>query len=292
MSMVSPANYLLIDGVLRPNALTSLCHFDEPLEIQPLYLGTRWAELNDLGPLLVSFRGSSDLINEACQSAAQQPDACLLHSLAPMSVVATHLRRFIAAPDALGGNGLLRFADPLVARYWLSSYQGAHRDAVLGPIEAWHVPENRHSWEPVESTAWRSIFRAAAPPEWVDTFARLGETQLNALDQAARWRFMERLHQRLEQSHPQHLARIDKSQLTQWFHERLDEAQAWGLSSERSLAIWVEYSLRWGDGFTLRRSEPYQNWLASTPEAPKLSPEQRIQQMDSDCLAIELNKEV
>ncbi|WP_347928700.1 DUF4123 domain-containing protein [Pseudomonas helvetica] len=292
MNNVSQANFLLIDGVLRPDAITHLYQRSEPLEIEPLYIGTRWQELHDLGPILVSLRGSSDLISETLQNAIQPADSSLLYSLAPMNIVAGHLRRFIAPPDVLGSNALLRFADPLVARYWLGSYQGAHLDAMLGPIEAWHVPENQHSWELAGSSEWRSIFRAASPPEWVDAYAQLGEIQLSALDQAARWRFMERLNQSFERRHPQLLAQLDTSTRTQWFNKRLDEADAWGLSSERSLAIWVEYTLRWGEGFTLHPNTPYQHWLARTPKALKLSPELRIQQMDDDCLDVEMIKEV
>ena len=291
MNSAPQANYLLIDGVLRPDALASLYALAEPVEIEPLYLGTRWTELKHLGPLLVAIDGSSSLIHETWQRAARQADASLLYSPAPTIAVADHLRRFIAPADVLGSKGLLRFADPLVARYWLGSYQGAHRDAVLGPIQAWHLPHNPHTWERAESVQWHTIERTAPPPEWMDEYARLGEAQLHALDQAARWRFMERLHRRFEQDHPQHLACIDNGQLSRWFDERLDEAQAWGLASERSLAIWVEYSLRWGEGFTLRPQTPYQHWLARTPEALKLAPELRIQHMDRQCLHLDLNKD-
>ncbi|MDD2050812.1 DUF4123 domain-containing protein [Pseudomonas putida] len=291
MNSVSQANYLLIDGVLRPDALASLYSLAEPIEIEPLYLATRWTELKHLGPLLVAVHGPSNLIDETYQRAARQADASLLSSPAPTIAVADHLRRFIAPDDVLGSKGLLRFADPLVARYWLGSYQGAQRDAVLGPIQAWHLPPNPHTWERAEPVEWHTIERTAPPPEWVDEYARLGEAQLHALDQAARWRFMERLHRRFEQDHPQHLAHIDKSQLSRWFDDRLDEAQAWGLVSEQSLAIWVEYSLRWGEGFTERPQTPYQHWLARTPEARKLAPELRIQHMDKQCLHLDLNKD-
>lgn len=290
MNNVSQANFLLIDGVLRPDAIVQLYQRGEPLEIEPLYIGTRWKELHDLGPILVSLRGSSNLINETYQNAIQQADASLLYSRAPMQLIADHLRRFIAPPDVLGGNGLLRFADPLVARYWLDSYKGDHLDAILGPIEAWHMPESQHSWESSKPFGWRSFVRTNSVPERVDD--QLGEAQLNALDQAARWRFTERLNRSFERSHPQFLAQHDSRIRTQWFDRRLDEADAWGLSSERSLAIWVEYSLRWGDEFTLRPDGPYQHWLADTPDALKLAPELRIQQMDNDCLDIEINKEV
>ncbi|MFQ6573431.1 DUF4123 domain-containing protein [Pseudomonas sp. UM16] len=292
MSSVPQANYLLIDGVLRANALASLYALAEPIEIEPLYQGTRWMALKELGPILVAVQGSSDLIQATWQRSAQQADASLLYSPAPIIVVADHLRRFIAPSDVRGSKGLLRFADPLVTRYWLNSYQGEHRDAVLGPIHSWHLPQNSHAWAIDQPPEWRTFTRTAPPPEWVEGDAQLGEAQINALNQAARWRFMERLHHRFEHSHPQHLARIDRSQLSQWFDDRLDEGQAWGLCSERSLAIWVECSLRWGDGFTNNPDAPYQRWLARTPDALKLAPELRIQHMDNACLHLDVNKDV
>ncbi len=291
MSSSSSANYLLVDGVLRPDALTALTQLDASLEIEPLYLGTPWAELRDLGPILVAINNSPNLIDETLRSKSWQSDATLLESDASFSEVAEHLRRFIAPPDVLGGNGLLRFADPLITRYWLDSYQDAQLDAVLGPINSWYVPENPHSWELSQVPVWRNFFRVTAHAEWIDVLGKLGEEQLTALEQAGRWRFMEQLYQSFEQSHPQHLARIGEKHLSQWFNDRLNQAQDWGLSSERSLAIWVEYSLRWGDDFTSRPDDPYQQWLARTPDAHRLAPEIRIQQMDDGCLDIELNKE-
>lgn len=291
MSYPSNANFLLIDGVLRPDAIPSLYQLGEPLEIEPLYLGTRWAELKDLGPILVKPSGSTSLLTRTYQNADQQIDASLLFSRAPISIVADHLRRFIAPSDVLGGNGMLRFADPLVTRHWLGSYQGEHLDAILGPIESWSMPEELHSWGATTSAQWVS-FQRKSPTSWKDNYALLGQPQLDALAQAARWQFIERLHDNFEQYHPRPLSTLDESIRTEWFSQRLDEAQAWGLSSERSLAIWVEYNLRWGAGFSESPKGPYQDWLARTPEAPRLAPEIRIQQMDNDCLDIEINKEV
>lgn len=291
MNNAPHANFVLMDGGLRPGAIKQLYQRSEPLEVIPLYIGTRWQALQDLGPLLVALQGSSSLIHDIRQRAFEQADASLFYSRASMYAIAEHLRRFIAPPDVLGGHGLLRFADPLVTRSWLGSYQREHLDAVMGPIEAWYIPEIPHTWEPAQPFEWRSVLRAATPPEWVKAYAQLGEAQLTALDQAARWRFMERLNRRLEHNHPALMATLDRRTRTQWFEQRLDEADAWGLSSERSLAIWTEYSLRWGPGFTSRPNSPYQQWLADTPEALKRAPELRIQQMDNDCLTIEITEE-
>ena len=292
MSAITQANYVLVDGVLRPDALAKLHQRGEPLEVEPLYSGTRWEALHDLGPLLVWLRGPTNLARETFENATHPPDASLLYSPAPIKAVADHLRRFLAPAHALGGKSLLRFADPLIARYWLGSYEGAHLDAVLGPIAAWHVPESPHTWAQDRPCHWQSFLRAAPAPEWAETHAQLGQAQLRALEHAARWQFMERLYSDLRQSLPQQLASIDNSQLTQWLQDRLDEAQAWGLVSEHSLVIWIEYSLRWGDGFAIRPDGPYQRWLDCTPNALNLAPEVRIQHMDDHCLRIEMTKEV
>lgn len=292
MSTLSHANYLLIDGVLRANAIADLHQLGEPLEIHPLYLSTRWAELNQLGPLLVSLPRSSTLIDSTLQRQAGHADASLFYSPEPISTVADHLRRFIAPTDVHGGKGLLRFADPLVTRYWLGSYSDKPLDGVLGPIETWFTPEFAHAWERTGPLEWRSFSRTAPALEWHESYAGLGEAQLAALTQAARWRFVERLHRSFAQSQAEHLARINKNQLSQWYEERLNDAQAWGLISERSLAIWIEYSLRWGTEFAVAPSTPYQQWLSQTPAFAKLAPEMRIQQMDNDCWNLNLNKDV
>lgn len=292
MNTTPQANFLLIDGVLRPDAIARLYLQDEPLDIAPLYLGTRWSDLHDLGPILVGVQAGSRLLGKILKQTIAPPDTCLLYSRAPLNAVANHLRRFLAPPDALGSSGLLRFADPLVARHWLGSYQGAHLDGVLGPIETWHVPDLRHRWEPVAPGAWQRFVRAALPLEGGETPVHLGDRQLAALEHAARWRFTERLYDSFVQSHAEHLGRIDHRQLARWFDACLDEAHAWGLVSERSLAVWVEHSLRWGAGFIGRADGPYQQWLARTPDALKLPPERRLQQMDNACLVVEMNKEV
>lgn len=285
------ANFLLLDGVLWPNAIARLQQGGEPLHIEPLYSGTRWKALQDVGPILVSLQSSSNPAGEAYQKLAQLADASLLYSPASIETVADHLRRFIAPPDALGATSLLRFADPLVAGHWLSSYRGMHLDAVLGPIEAWHVPNHSHTWAPGEPSPWQRFSRAGAALQWAEDNAKLGQAQLKALEQAARWQFIEQLYRDLQHNLPEHLVRIDNTVLTQWFHDRLDEGQAWGLVSERSFVIWIEYSLRWGDGFVLSPSGPYQRWLACTPDALTQAPELRIQRMDAECSRIVMTEE-
>ena len=81
------ANFVLMDGGLRPDAIKQLYQRGEPLEVIPLYIGTRWQALQDSGPLLIALQGSSGLINDIRQSAFEQADASLLYSRASMHAI-------------------------------------------------------------------------------------------------------------------------------------------------------------------------------------------------------------
>ncbi|MFQ6572798.1 DUF4123 domain-containing protein [Pseudomonas sp. UM16] len=286
------ASYLLVDGVMLPKALATLWRVEGITEIVPIYQGTRWDSCKDLGPILARIEPEMATPEEVLTHIPDWPNcASVLYSDAPSVALCGHLRSFIAPPTDNGVAALLRFGDPLVTRYWLGSYPEAQLNAVLGPIAAWHVPEPPHTWMSDEPSRWLSFTHASAQTTACGTHRHLGQSQFDALDQAWRWRFMEQLHAFLQQTYPRHLARLQSHTLTEWFDRRLDEADQWGLASARCQAIWVEYSLRWGEGFIQLRDSPYQHWLTATPNAPQLSPEQRIEQMDADCLDIELAKE-
>ena len=146
MSSVALSNLLLIDGALRSDAIRDVYRRPEVLAVRSLYLGTRFRELHTLGPILISLADSSPLISETWNRNVHRPDASLLYSSESVDVVARHLQRFIAPQDVRSGDDvILRFADPLTTIHWLGSYQSAQLDAVLGPIESWHVPEHFHT---------------------------------------------------------------------------------------------------------------------------------------------------
>ncbi|HHQ2636184.1 DUF4123 domain-containing protein [Pseudomonas aeruginosa] len=280
MSRHPGANYLLLDGVLRRDALAELYRSEEPLEVEPLYLGTRWHALLELGPILVKPVPGSVLL------ASPPGDASLLYSPAPLAEVAAHLRRFLAAPDIHGGQGLFRFADPLVAWHWLSSYPSEALAARLGPIRRWQLAEPRQRWLHATPARLVAFDGSDRPPPWEAVHGLLGEDQLNALERAYRWRFKERLQQQLEQDFPEALGHIPLHDLDDWLERCLDGGLEAGLCSERSLAIWVERSLLWGEGFAEDRDGPYRRWLDAHPEAAALAAEIRLQRMDEDCPAV------
>lgn len=278
-------DFLLIDGVLRQDALPWLYATGESIEVIPLYNASRWDAVKDLGPILVGLDAHSSLLHELQHSPVLQRQASRIQSAASLNDVADHLSQFITVTDSAGSYSLLRFADPLVASYWLSSYPPSAYQSLLGPITEWLVPLTPPNWAATATTQWQSYRPQPNSPVLESKLNHLADEQVQALEQAYRRSFKERLYDWLSRDYPQVLSGLTEPERGNWLEQRLQDAEAWGLVSERSIAIWVERCACWGGDFVTRLDSPYHAWLARTPDAPTLPPERRIQALDEDCLA-------
>ncbi|BBI64250.1 hypothetical protein HSBAA_55560 [Vreelandella sulfidaeris] len=54
-----------------------------------------------------------------------------------------------------------------------------------------------------------------------------------------------------------------------------------GASTERQLAIWLDLSLRWGDGFMAASDGLYTRWLAQDPKSAVLSRQEQLYALDT-----------
>ena len=174
----------------------------------------------------------------------------------------------------------MRFADPVVAHFWLSSFpEGASQH--LGPIEHWWVGVPRRSWELQPSSAWGVFSRAGDGSIRDERHAVLGEDQLAALDQAQHWRFIGRVHAWLGELNPSFLLPVQRSLVSGWLHGSLQGGLAWGLVTERALVIWIEACVDDGLDFASRPNSAYQHWLTSEEANAGLAPEVRIRAFDA-----------
>ncbi|MGE6660584.1 DUF4123 domain-containing protein [Pseudomonas sp. NPDC077408] len=278
-------NFLLVDGVLRQDALQWLYGVGEPIEVIPLYSGTRWDGVKELGPILVGLDSHSSLLGEWRSSPSLQRQTSRIQSSSSLNDVADHLSQFITITDNLGSYSLFRFADPLVTSYWLNSYPQSAYQTLLGPIIEWLVPLPPPNWAPSHAVEWQSYRSQPNSSRLEGKLNHLIDDQVKALEQAYRRSFKERLYGWLIEDYPQTLSGLGEQERGQWLEQRLLDAEAWGLVNERSIAIWLERCACWGDNFATRSDSPYQAWLARTPDAQKLPPERRIQALDEDCLA-------
>lgn len=281
---VAGQSYLLFDGVLREQLLPWLYLQDEPLEVEPLYARTPWRELADIGPVLVQPLSPNGLMMNFEGDPTLQDSASVLRSKASIAAVADHLRQFIEVSDTLGSESLLRFADPLVAQHWLASYGPQVLSAVLGPIDEWRMAAHRGRWQNRQHTEWLS-FHSSEPTTSSSPFrlSHLEEPQIQALEQAYQRRFADRLDSWLEQAVPDFREALG-SRWGDWLTGQYQVAQAWGLTTERSIAIWLELHARLGDGVCSAEDGRYAVWLTDNPHMKRVPPDARIQAFEADFL--------
>ncbi|WP_397450587.1 DUF4123 domain-containing protein [Pseudomonas sp. NA-150] len=280
MSLPEHANFLLIDGVLNKRKLNDLHQYEASMEVCLLYGGTRWEPLQDLGPILMKPSTPSSLITDWFSDPAAQKYSTVFSSAKFLNQVTDHLRPFICPPNALDGSGLLRFSDPLVAHYWLSSLSAEQRDQLLGPIDHWWVPLPTHSWEPPAEIAWQIFSRVNPAPSSSPVHASLDHAQLAALDKAHRWKFEEDAYQWLAERDEQLFAGMDSQSISDWLKHTIDSGLEWGLVGEKALIIWAETFADLGHDFTTRPNGPYLTWLNHNPDNACLVPVLRIKAFD------------
>ncbi|MEH6563720.1 MAG: DUF4123 domain-containing protein [Halopseudomonas sp.] len=283
--MNEPVTYLLFDGVLQANLLPWLYQQDEALDISPIYMGTRWAELSEIGPVLVQPSPNSALLADCEQRAELRTSCALLTSTQPSPAIMHHLQNFITVTDTLGSHSLLRFADPLVLQYWLASYDQKTLGQLLGPIDQWSVAVHQPRWAQTDEVAWQRfsspVIRRAEPAIPLN---HLGDRQVSALEQAYEQRFHERLDSWIEGTYPAFRA-TRLAGWSHWLEDQLRAAREWGLTTERSITIWITGCIRLGDDAFNATDSPYSEWLATNPSANSRHPDSRIQAFDQACLS-------
>ncbi|WP_249978709.1 DUF4123 domain-containing protein [Vreelandella olivaria] len=286
MSHISTATHALIDGVCFPNAYQRLYQRDDIEDIEPLYLTTRWASLAEYGPILVKLK-NTNLVDEACKATSDS----LYRSLSLLSTPAStldlshHLRHFITFKGVEGQSKLLRFADPLVARHWLSSYGSPLPAVLMGPMAAWWVANWAPNWAESYPLRWQAFLADSMPA--ADTIALsdelppMGHAQHAALDAVTRWQLKERLTEYLAQHSAAQWERLPMEERGQWLDNRLNDASAWGATTERQLAIWLGLALQWGNHFMTAGEGLYAHWVSHSPNAIRLSRQEQLKALDT-----------
>lgn len=269
--------YLLVDGARYHNALARLYARNEVLEVEPLYFGSPWHSAADLGPLLVSTDSASALFYEIETSAELRASAAVLESRALADVVASHLRRFNQVTDVSGAATLLRYADPQVAWFWLHSYDADALSSVMGPITRWRIAAPPNVLLSQQPQHWHDFASARPAAQSGLPAGLLGPPQLSALQQAYQQQLKERLYRWLQENHQTALSALPEQTRDNWFNARLVDAEGFGLSTERSIAIWCELALRDGSDFAGNPQGPYRRWLARAPRELPATPDQRLQ---------------
>lgn len=274
--MGSDYRYAVVDGVMRQTAIKDAYKIKGAIQVIPLYMNTRFQENYDLGPLLIatSDNDSSYLVNTITQQWSDS--ASIIHSNESPLVIAEHLKQFITVTDDSGSNALLRFADPLITWYWLQSYQQSALPDIMGAITQWQIPMPHADWDQ-QPRQWLTIENPKTERLKFQV-NYLSSEQVTALDQAAKFRFKNKLYHSLKVKPNSPFQQNTATQIGQWLDEILTSAQTNYLTTERSIAIWADLVMDHGVDFLNQPAGDYQRWLAKNKQYAPLPIDIKVEQ--------------
>jgi hypothetical protein len=221
--------YLLLDGVSPSNLAHRLHRWDNP--VYCLYQGTRWHELADISPCLVTLKGAGDSLLEYFQDNAALEWGYLLFSDADALTLCKHWRRLLSAEQADGVEVMPRIADPAVMHHLFDLAQQANSARWFGPVAHVCLPDG------VEG-AWRQHIRLEQARTEPQAY-RLTDQELTALGEVEFRNVVSALSEHLQAHFPAFMANFAGPECRQYAQKLASEAYQQGFSSEQEMALYA-----------------------------------------------------
>ncbi len=193
---------LLLDGVSIEKLPQHLYQWTQSPVFEPLYLGTRWAEICDISPCLVQIKTQSDPVLTQFLNACRQEWGYLVFSDRSWDHLVTHFRWLTSVLHPQGEEVLLRIADPAVTRALLVHAQSINDSTLFGPCK--HVVT-----ADAAKGCWHFDSRPDDAPETDrGTRYRLDDKQLSVLGEVNFRNVIMRLDQHMLEYFPNYLAHV------------------------------------------------------------------------------------
>jgi hypothetical protein len=221
--------YLLLDGVSAANLARRLHRWDNP--VYCLYHGTRWHELADISPCLVTLKGAGDSLLAYFQEHAALEWGYLLFSEADALTLCKHWRRLLSVEQAEGVEVMPRIADPAVMHQLFNLAAQDHSARWFGPVAHVCLPDG------VEGV-WRQHIRLDHARPEPPTY-RLTDQELTALGEVEFRTVVSVLGEHLQAHFPAFMANFPGTEGRQYVQKLASEAYQQGFCSEQEVTLYA-----------------------------------------------------
>lgn len=224
---------LLLDGVSVEKLPQHLYQWTENPEFEPLYLGTRWAELGDISPCLVQIKAQNNPVLTRFLNASRQEWGHLVFSDQSWDQLVAHFRWLTSVMHPLGEEVLLRIADPAVTHALLAHAETIKDPTLFGPckqivtadaaLDCWYI-NNRpgNAPEPDHSKRYR-----------------LSEAQLSQLDEVNFRSVVMRLDAHMQEYFPSYQAQSTPQQRWEHLHGLASTSYDRGFNTELDITLYA-----------------------------------------------------
>lgn len=260
---------LLLDGVSVEKLPQHLYQWTENPEFEPLYLGTRWAELGDISPCLVQIKAQNNPVLTRFLNASRQEWGHLVFSDQSWDQLVAHFRWLTSVMHPLGEEVLLRIADPAVTHALLAHAETIKDPTLFGPckqivtadaaLDCWYI-NNRpgNAPEPDHSKRYR-----------------LSEAQLSQLDEVNFRNVVMRLDAHMQEYFPSYQAQSTPQQRWEHLHALASTSYDRGFNTELDITLYANIHGFLGD----RALEEHPDLDAILKTPSEQTPAQRLERV-------------
>lgn len=235
-------HWMILDGALierlEPELIRLFCLQDAKLQHFNLFSCSRWHELHEIAPVLISY--SPDIERWAQQQSAWR-FGLSFKSKEDLGTLINHWQNLMACEHQGLEGALARLFDPVVFKHLLDSTTLERQQAWLGPIEELWLPDvvHEHYWHCIPQ-------QLKVDQECSNTGSIFTDQEWQGLSDAARFYTELRLLAHMEKFYPHSLpaGRVAKHQ---WVSEHLQELIELGANDERSAIRYLNVIGRLGN---------------------------------------------
>ncbi|VVP60674.1 hypothetical protein PS903_06106 [Pseudomonas fluorescens] len=222
--------YLLLDGVSAPNLAHRLHRWDNP--VYCLYHGTRWHELADISPCLITLKGAGDSLLAYFQEHAALEWGYLLFSDADALTLCKHWRRLLSVKHPSAIEVMPRIADPAVMHHLFDLAQQANSARWFGPIQHLCLPDGLQA-------AWLQHTRPEHPASEPAEAYLLTEQELTALGDVEFRCSVFGLSDHLHTYFPEMMASYPAQEHLRYAQQVAQDAYQQGFTSEQEITLYA-----------------------------------------------------
>lgn len=225
-------HYLLLDGAQIDDLMQTLYQLEPAPEFHRLYDGTRYAELAEVGPILIATDHSS-LLSQHFKEHWSTTAGATLNSRAGTDELIQHLTSLVHASVSGGVSVLFRYYDPRILHLWLANMDDGQRNTALGPVEQFQLwaQGGRHGF----SRSAPSVAQRYADTPWL----QLSDEQLASLNQAKQQLFEQALLVHMDTWFPDCLANAATRERQAWVRTCCARANEYGFSAAADIVRWA-----------------------------------------------------
>lgn len=222
--------YLLLDGVRLPSLIKQMHLL--PNRKECLYAGTRWIEMLNLSPYLVTLTGPYDPVLDLFLKDAWLEPGYLLFGKADSQTLCAWLRSQIVVEHPSGDAVMMRVADPAVLHQLLSVSLPPSDARWFGPIEHMCLPD---SFVP----QWHEHSRPVDAPAVEISTVRLTDEELTALGEVEFRRFVLGLVEHINTYFPHVMAGFSTLEQRQHAQQLAEIAYGKGFYSAQEVTLYA-----------------------------------------------------